>query len=455
MVAGVGLESAFLYSPYIFSIALLGKALTLSPFASLQLAAILNLLFYAFAIIRFFRVFSVNQSCWTAPAICLVASLLVRRFNFCWSSETSLLTFRWIQTYPSTFAWSVVILSLSESELYLRHGRYRHLATIGVGLWFLTISHMLSASWLVGLLVLRVMFRKAIPAEQDLGKSWAVVATIIVAILATSLWPYLSALKILTLAGHPENPPFGKRVLEEVWYPFLLGLPALFYFNSRKQHRVLLLWFTGTWLAFLSSSALGLSFGNRFIFFQAFFLHVAIAEIVTLTLRTGLTQGLRKLNRLVLAMAAVCTIGILASPQISQAREEGFDQLPSPLKLLTIPSNREVFAQEWAPYKVCIGEGEIVMTPPDLSPAYLATYTRCRSVVGIYAFPGSEERVGAVELFFDPNAPWPAREETLRRHNVTKVLVPVDQAEHAKDIQKHLGEPLFRGERYLVFPVKK
>ena len=451
MVAGVGLESAFLYSPYIFSIALLGKALALSPFASLQLAAILNLLLYVFAIARFFRVFSVNQSCWAAPALCLLASLLVRRFNFCWSSETSLLTFRWIQTYPSTFAWSVVILSLSEAELYLRHGRHRHLAIVGVGLWFLTISHMLSASWLVGLLVLRVMFRKVPPAEKDTGKSWAVIATIILAILATSLWPYLSALKILTLASHPENPPFGERVLEEVWYPFLLGLPALIYFFYCKQHRVLLLWFAGTWFAFLTSAALDLSFGNRFIFFQAFFLHVAIAEIITLGLRTGMTQGLRKPDRPALAITAVCIVGILASPQISEAREEGFGQLPSPFKLLTMPSNRELFAKEWAPYRSFIGEGDIVMTPPDLSPAYLATYTRSRSVVGIYAFPGSEARVEAVELFFDPNAPWSAREEVLKRYGVTKVLVPIEQAEHAKDVQKHLGDALFRGDRYLVF----
>jgi hypothetical protein len=453
-VAGAGIQDALLYSPYIFSVALLGNIFSLSPFATLQLAGTLNLIFYVVAIVHFFRVFSVNRMCWTAPALFLLVSLTVRRFNFCWSSETSLLTFRWVQAYPSTFGWSVVMLTLAEAELYLRSGRSRHLLTIFLGIWCILLSHLLSASWLIGLLGLRLIFRKSIPAEESLGKSWRLAATMVLSLVATPVWPYLDILRILALAGHPENPPFGQNVLSEIWYPFLLGVPALLYFLKRGQHRLIVVWFTGTWFAFLTCKLLGLSFGNRYIFFQQFFLHIAIAEILTTGYRSVVEKRTEPLDRTLMGIMGICTIGILASPQIFEAFR-GPNRLKSPLELLGAPPNRQVFLEKWGAYSPHVNSSDIVLTPVDhhYSPAYLATYTGCRSIVGPYALPRTEQTKVDMARFLDPSLPWSERQPVLEKYKVTKVLIPRVQEEQFGPIEDFLGPAIYRGEDYIVFSV--
>ena len=162
-------QETAIYTPFVVGTALLGIAFVLSPYATLQLVGVLNLILYVASICRFFRVFSASKRCWIAPALFLLVSLTVRNFNYGWSSETSLVTFKWVQAYPSTFGWSIVLLCLSETELYLRGGRKAHLFRLGLGTWTLFISHIISAGWLVGLLLLRLTYQRLVPQNECAG----------------------------------------------------------------------------------------------------------------------------------------------------------------------------------------------------------------------------------------------------------------------------------------------
>jgi hypothetical protein len=447
-VAAVSSQDSVIFTPFIVGAAILGKALSLSPFGSLQFTGILNLGLYVLAICHFFRVFSVSRRCWTAPALFLLVSLTVRRFNYGWSSETSLMTFRWVQAYPSTFGWSVVLLTLAETELYLRSGRYRHLFSIAIGVWVLFISHVLSAGWLLGLIFLRISFHLVHPEKESQGNPWLLAGVVAVSLLTTRFWPYFDVLRFFTLTGQAEDPPFGRNIFSEVWYPFLLGIPALVFFAIRGQHRLLLLWFAGTWGAFLLCKLLGIGFGARYIFFQQFFLHVAIAEIMTLGLRKWLSKDERA-SRPLLVLFGVSCLGVILSPQIYGAFYAP-DRLRSPKELLALPSNRELLESKWSAYRRSLGPGDIVLTPLDESPAYLSAYTGCRSIVGVHTtlLRDTEERRTAVAEFFDANLPWEQRLRGLTAYDVTKVLVPRDRAD---EIEKIVGPPLQAETDYAVY----
>lgn len=449
-VAGATLADSLMYSPYIFLVAVVGKLASLSAFASLQLAGCLNLVLYVLAIIHFFRVFSVNRQCWSAPALFLVVSLLVRRFNYSWSSETSLLTLPYIQSYPSTFAWPIVLLALAETELYLRNGRSRHLLAVLAGFWCIALSHMLTASWLLGLLALRILFRPLIPPEQNLGSSGKFAAGMVLASGATLLWPYLDVLRIFDRAGYPENPPFGQHLASEMWYPFLLGLPALVYFLKRKRHRLLALWFAGTWLAFFVARLLGLAFGNRFIFFQLFFLHVVIAEALALGLKRAIKHGFKPTGLSLVTLVCLFSLGTLASPQLREATF-GYNKLARPIQLYRLPSNRETLYRKWSPFRTYIRPEEVVLTPLDDAPAYLATYTGCRCLLGLYPIAGSVQRKAEVARFMSPGVPWAEKRKTLVKYGVGKVLVKTTRPALLRQLHNHLGPPIFSTQDYLLF----
>jgi len=348
------------------------------------------------------------------------------------------------------------MLTLSEAELYLRRDRTRYLATASLGTWFLVSSHMLTASWVSGLIILRLLFQRVAPFPVSGRQSWSLLAAITLSTVATILWPHQDPLKMLSIAGAPENPPFGQNLFSETWYTFLLGVPALLYFVRQKQHQLWLLWFAGTWFALIVSKLLGMSFGSRFLFFQQFFLHAAIAEVMALTFKLALRRNRRKFDRPLLAITTLCIFGIVLSPQFRGA-VSGRDQLAAPLELLNAPANRKVFSDKWGVFSSSIGPGDIVLTPGDESANYLAVYVGSRSVLSLFPFfvKDIKERQEATNIFLDPSQPWDARKEVLKKYQVTKVLIPRHRPDLAEQLRETLGQPIFQSDDYFVFAVEQ
>jgi hypothetical protein len=133
-----------MYSPYLVSIAVVGKALGVSPYRALQLAGATNLVLYATAIVLFFRTFSVfPKSAWP-PLLFLVVSLFLRAEHHSWSSETNYLTMRVMQAYPSLLAWALALISfvLAERVVRRRHTRVALAAVVLlIAFQFLTHAH--------------------------------------------------------------------------------------------------------------------------------------------------------------------------------------------------------------------------------------------------------------------------------------------------------------------------
>lgn len=190
------------------------------------------------------------------------------------------------------------------------------------------------------------------------------------------------------------------------------------------------------------------------MFFQQFFLHVAIAEVLALGFREAITDGVKAMSRSLRTIMLICIIGVLASPQI-HGPHEGPDTLESPVELLRSPPNRQVFESKWGQYRPFLGPSDIILTPPDKSPAYFSSYTGCRSLVGIYRIPFTEERAADVERFLDPRIAWQDKLPILKKHKVSKVLLYPTQKEQRAQLEEHLGPPVFESDDYLVFSVAR
>ena len=92
-------SDSIVLNPYTLFVSALGRLLELSPYAALQLAACLNLVFFAAAIFYFFAsFFRANVAIWSS-AIFIVVCLLMRQY-FGWSSELSFEMLAAISSYP-------------------------------------------------------------------------------------------------------------------------------------------------------------------------------------------------------------------------------------------------------------------------------------------------------------------------------------------------------------------
>ena len=177
-----------------------------------------------------------------APALFLLVNLFLRSQNFWWSSDTNAVNFGYLQAYPSTFAWSMAMLAYAVSERYFRRPKIGHLLVLGLIVWFTLLSHIITGSWLFGILGLRALW--------ELGRGWfrpnssratyrpalALLGLLFSAAAMTLAWPYFDVLGYLEFTGMPENPPFGKKPIRELGLLFLFGIPAVLFLASRKKH---------------------------------------------------------------------------------------------------------------------------------------------------------------------------------------------------------------------------
>ena len=105
-------------------------------------------------------------------------------------------------------------------------------------------------------------------------------------------------------------------------------------------------------------------------------------------------------------------------------------------------------------FRQILGPDDVVLTPPGEVSVYLAAYTGCRSVTGLYThlLDDTEERTAGVEAFFDPTRERLDRIEVLQKYKVTKVVVPLQSGPEFISI---LGEPRLELQDFTVFDLTR
>jgi len=458
------------HTPYILAVAIAGRSLGITPFRALQLAGVANLVLYVLAIVLFFRTFSSTAAWPLGPLAFLVVSLFVRDELFHWSSETSFVAVRLTQAYPSFFAWGLALVLFSVGERYLRSNQSILLIVVLLAAPFLLISHPLTGSWAILMLVVLGAVSLATLGAHANGTEvprWSLVPRVLTlfAVVAVSIglatrWPYFELLRPGGLLGTVEESTFADHPFYDFRSVYVPALISSFLFLRHRMNLFLLAGFVSTCAALAAFRTAGWDYGNRYAFFMAFFAQVAVAESVALVgayLLRGRASGRAILSSwpsraLLVASVGAATILALSSNGIRRAAREGEPLLGFGELLQRQPTHAAYYARMGFLLNY-LDESDVVLMPVEHAAWDLSSLTGARVIAAPFSFrvPDFEQRVRDVNRFFAPTATPEERNAIVARYGVTAVLlVPSMQGLHPL-LEESLGRAISFPEGYVLF----
>jgi hypothetical protein len=448
------------HTPYIVAVAALGRGIGVTPYRALQIVGVANLVFYCWAVWFFFGAFSVVRSNWVGIVVFLFVSLFLRNRIFWWASETSFAAVRLIQSYPSFFAWGVALTCFALAERFLRRPHGARLVGIVVLVWTLVLSHNLTASWVVGILGLQALLALFGRSESRRAVPF-LAAGVAIAVALAFTWPYFDISLSSGLLGIREGSEFGAHPFRDMAGLYALALPAAVFFLTRGRHA---LWVAGLIVTFLALEifrALGMEYGNRYAFFQAFFAQALVAElaglgaVVLLGREDRLAGDFRFGSRLRVAVVLFAAATLVLTGAAPIAREEGRAGRPllTPSRLAALPPTHDLYYAQLEAVGLRLDPGDIVMMPVEHAAWNVSAITGARVVASLFAYrvPDHSTRVRDVARFFSPGADDRERAATLRRYSVTKILLTPQVLDREPAMTAFLGSSIARTQSLVLF----
>jgi hypothetical protein len=463
-----------MYTPYLVFIAVVGKALGVSPYRALQLAGATNLVLYATAIVLFFRTFSVfSKSAWP-PLIFLVVSLFLRAEHHSWSSETNYLTLRVIQAYPSLLAWTLALISFVLAELMLRrgHSRWALGGLLALLIAFQFLNHALTASWVIGIIGLRALYliattswprnntrekaTAAVGASEGFASAVSLFATLVLGVGITFLWPYSSPFALAGYLTIPENiaedATYGGNPIRLMPAAYALGVLAAIPFVGGGMHRFWLIAFVATFCAWAAYRLIGIHFGDRYVYFMAFFPQLFIAEGTAYALHRLFGRSEQQ-TVFRIALTAYLVLLILAIMHAPILKWEYRKTVRSPWELWNAASTERAYYDHWEPLRAALGRADLIMMPQVHEAYDIAAVTGAKVVAVPFAFtvPDFAERTISIARFFTKGTNASARMSELARWGANKVVLVGEALAVAPEMETLFGEPLWRDATCMVF----
>src|SRR5262249_38665803 len=154
--------------------------------------------------------------------------------------------------------------------------------------------------------------------------------------------------------------PFGSAPFSTMSWLYFLAIPSLALLFVSPRPRFLLIGFLATLGAFCAFRLLGVAYGDRYVFFMAFFAQVLVAEAAA----TGFTALLnrkalaqvesysrvpRPVTLLFSLVGIVGLIGSFYAPPFRAARANG--TFPYPVELWTRPNAADAFYANYGPLR--------------------------------------------------------------------------------------------------------
>jgi hypothetical protein len=460
-VAVPGSQST-VYTPFLVAVALFGKTLGVTPFAAMQGAGIFNVVLFAVGAGYLFSRASIHRH-WGLPAACFIfTTLCLRWLHFGWSSEASLVSLQYLQCYPSIFAWALAFFAFGLLDDLREHPRPLALAALGAIVAVLLLTHVLTASWVAGIIGLcgvctAIRRRSLIPLALA-------AAPLVFAVLLAVLWPYTSFFGQSSLMEVREPSAFGGPPWVEFPNLYALALPCFVYLWVRLgRHGFWLLGLLATLGVLLAWRLMGFTFGNRYALFAPFFAQFVVAEVMAL----GIFALLGPLSELpssrrhpswdrpiaVGVLLIACTVW-LPSPMFARAwQKEDWGALWSPAAIMRRPSRQDAYYARFAELVPVISGEDRVIFPTNMQGAYdLAAITGAQlvSAPNAHRVERRAERVTDVLRFFDRQAPAAARVATVQKWSASKIVVPRSHFSIMADLEASFGKPIYKSRAFVV-----
>ncbi len=469
--------SSVWYSPYTVLVAVVGKMLQVTPYRALQFAGIANLLLYAGAIVFFFRTFASRPTSPWPPLVFLAVTLFMRSENYDWSSETSYHTLQYIQAYPSFLGWPLALIAFALAERIVRgtHG-LATLATLTLLITFLVLSHLITASWVIGIVGLRGLYAVAAARlltlrEEQIGSTTGmrhsmatfvkILAVILAAVSLSLFWPYYSLFELGNFGTMVEGAPFGSQPFHFMLAVYTLGLVAAIPAIKAGRHLFWVVAFVATMGAWATARLAGLNYGDRYIFFMAFFPQVIIADAAALAIERvwrktpdGNQKRLARMGSGIYLAALVAAI--IWTPIM---RGEWMDLIRMPSSLWHMPATDKAFYDWMETYRTALKPGDVVMMSYNerVLAMDLAAVTGARMVAVQFSddVPDLPVRADSVERFFSSGASAETRLGELRRWQANRILLIGPTLELEPDITALVGKPIYRNPWVIIYRVSR
>jgi hypothetical protein len=450
------------YTVYLVVVAALGKGLGLTPFQALQVAGVANLILLTSSVCYLFSRVSLHRR-WAVPAACFMfCTLCVHWLHYGWSSALIMTNFQYLQSYPSTLGWSCAFLAFGLMECLKQRGRGRDFAGLVIVLSVLLLTHVLTASWVIGIVGLFALWTSA-QQRSPRPLIWSALALGLSLLTAVS-WPYSSFFGQQSLIGVKEGAPFGGFPWKEFPLIYAIGLACFGYLWLRlRRHGFWFVSLLATLAALGVWHAIDFHFGDRYALFALFPLQLATAEVMAMAVYAllGLPAGLpeaapRRERQLLWAGLALICLCWLPSPMMAVARRDsGWGRLPSPIGIVQRPSQHDLYYESYAALKPHLGERDVVLTPVSRAVFDLASVTGASVVASpnAWSVPDRLARAKAVTDFFNVKTAPGTRAAIARHWGASRVLVPRAQFGLLPGLVQIFGEPLYRDDQQVLLSV--
>jgi hypothetical protein len=263
-----------------------------------------------------------------------------------------------------------------------------------------------------------------------------------------------------------EGSTFGHSPFVDFPTLYALAVPCAIYLMARfDKHGFWVLALLATLGALAAWRLVGISFGNRYAFFAAFFAQFLVAEVMAL----GVLALVREPSELApdrpwrwldrpfsIGVLAVACLVWLPSPMIRQARKTGeLGALPSPGELFDRPSPHDAYYDRFAALRPLVSRRDVVMMPHSRTVFDFASITGARVVSSPNAHQILDRNLRASDVarFFEDDTDRDVRVHMVDYYRVTKVLVPKDHFELAPALVEIFGEPVYQSDEYALWAV--
>lgn len=257
------------FSPYTLFWGVFKKITGLGIFACLGIAAILNYLLFILGLYLFVTSQFRRRS---LPTLTFLSMLLIWGSGYAHANAYHLEKFLDTLPYVSTFTFGLSLNALFFLNRYCKTSKKLDLFIYCFLSILAFVTHPITGSFCFVVTLAKLI------DDGNLKKMLFLQSAPLFALGASLIWPYFSYWDVFTknsVTTLYKSPLFSNQIV--ALGPALVSIPIIILYASRKKHRFLLYGFSLCFLIYIISGWGNLFAGGRYIFFTAFFLHLAIA----------------------------------------------------------------------------------------------------------------------------------------------------------------------------------
>jgi hypothetical protein len=450
------------YTIYLLFWAMVSNILKTGVFTTLALMSVFNLMILLTGLYCFIREYSRDPK---LPFYALVIMLFFWGKGFAWSNEYQLRTLIYVLGYPSLFSFSCFLWGSYFITRYLNKHKIRYCFLAYLFGFVTFLCHPPTASPLFLTAVILALIQK----NAKLRERLSVILLPLVCISLSLLWPYFSMYDLFfsvspshTVKHNPKLIFYSKSTLFRLG-PMLLGIFFIWNYIMRNKNHLVTISFLSFTVLYLLSYYFPIVLGHRFIFYAAFYLHLAIAfkfrEWELFSGKSLKESFFCRTDLSLIKLFCIATVIFSLCYNLILVKNEYLSDFISlkDKKIIFHKSDKPDMISKFSFLKEIIGEYDVVMADQKTSwmlPSF------CGKVISIPKYHGNpliedsaQRRVDNV-TFFERGTSRRLREELLSKYYVSYILLNLDfvNEEVARDIE-NLGAVVIQRNNLILIKI--